>query len=245
VRVESGDNVLIGGFIIAGSVPKRVIIRALGPSLASQGVAGALPDPTLDLYTPDGSVVSNDNWRGPQEGEIIASNLAPSNELEAAIVAMLEPGAYTAIVSGNGEQPGVGLVEVYDLDPAAPATLANIATRGRVQTGGNVMIAGVILGGTEPVKVLIRARGPSLAAQGVSGALLDPQLELYDRNGNVVTNDNWRATQEAEIIATGLAPSNDNEAAILATLIPDAYTAIVYGKDDSIGVALIEAYTVP
>jgi hypothetical protein len=139
----------------------------------------------------------------------------------------------------------VGLVEVYDIDAAAPSTLANIATRGRVQTGGDVMIAGVILSGTEPLKVLIRARGPSLAQQGVAGVLADPQLELYDRNGTMISNDNWRAVQEAEIIATGLAPSNDDEAAILATLVPDAYTAIVRGKADGIGVALVEAYTIP
>ena len=242
LRVERGQDALIGGFIITGSAPKRVIIRALGPSLEARGIAGGLADPTLELFRPDGSEFNN-NWRDSQEGAIIATTIAPSDNREAAIVATLEPGvAYTAVVRGVDDTTGVGLVEVYDLDAAAPSTLANISTRGLVQTGENVMIGGLIIGGDQPAKVLIRAIGPSLGAAGVEGALQDPTLELYTAQGAVITNDDWRATQEGEIIATTVPPGDSREAAILATLPPGNYTAIVRGKNDTRGVALVEAY---
>ena len=233
MRVETGDNVLIAGFIVTGSQPKKVLIRGIGPSLP---VAGALADPTLDL---DGGAFFNDNWRSDQQGEIEATTIPPSNDLESAIVATLEPGAHTAVLRGKDNGTGVGLVEVYDLESGSPAQLANISTRGQVQTGDNVMIGGFIIAGNYPAKVLLRAIGPSLP---VAGALQDPSLELVDSNGATISNDNWRATQEAEIIATTVPPTNDREAAIVATLVPGAYTAVVRGKDDTVGVALVEGY---
>ena len=233
MRVETGDNVLIAGFIITGDQPKKVLVRGIGPSLP---VDGALADPTLDL---DDGAFTNDNWKSDQQGEIEATTIPPTSEVEAAIVATLEPGAHTAVLRGKNDGTGVGLVEVYDLESGSPVQLANISTRGQVQTGDNVMIGGFIIGGSYPAKVLVRAIGPSLP---VDGALQDPTLELVDSNGATVSNDNWRATQESEIIATTVPPTNDREAAIVATLVPGAYTAIVRGKDDTIGVALVEGY---
>ena len=233
MRVETGDNVLIAGFIVTGSQPKKVLIRGIGPSLP---VAGALADPTLDL---DGGAFFNDDWRSDQRGEIEATTIPPSSDLESAIVATLEPGAHTAVLRGKNNGTGVGLVEVYDLESGTPAQLANISTRGQVQTGDNVMIGGFIIAGDYPAKVLLRAIGPSLP---VEGALQDPTLELVDGQGNTITNDDWRETQEAEIIGTTVPPTNDNEAAIVATLVPGNYTAVVRGKDDTVGVALVEGY---
>ncbi len=236
MRVETGDNVLIGGFIITGSAPKKVILRAIGPSLP---LADRLGDTTLELFKPDGSRVFNDNWRSTQEAEIIASTVPPSNDLESAIVATLSPGAHTAIVRGQGSATGVAVIEIYDLEPANPELLANISTRGRVLTGDNVMIGGFIIGGPQPASVLVRAVGPSLP---VAGRLEDPELSLFNSNGSAITNDDWRATQESEIIATTVPPSDAREAAIVATLVPGAYTAIVRGKNGSTGVALVEVY---
>ncbi len=236
MRVETGDNVLIGGFIITGTAPKKVIIRAIGPSLP---VPDRLGDTTLELNGPGGMQVFNDNWRTSQEAEIIATTVPPTSDLESAIVATLAPGGYTAIVRGTGTATGVALVEVYDLDDAAPATLANISTRGRVNTGDNVMIGGFIVGGMQPARVLVRAIGPSLP---VAGALADPILEVHDRNGNTILNDDWRATQEAEIIATTVPPTNNLESALIATLVPGNYTAVVRGKNEGTGVALVEVF---
>ena len=239
LRVEAGDNALIAGFIVTGDVPKRVLLRGIGPSLP---VSDKLADPTLELVLPDGTKVFNNNWRDTQEADVAATTIPPQNELEAAIVATLAPGFYTAIVRGQGGGTGVALAEVYDLNTAASSTLANISTRGLVQTGENVMIGGLIVGGEEPARVLIRAIGPSLAEQKVAGALQDTTLELVDKNGVTITNDDWRTTQEAEIIDTTVPPSDDRESAIVATLVPDFYTAIVRGKNNSTGVALVEAY---
>jgi hypothetical protein len=245
LRVLTGDNALIGGFIVTGSVPKRVIVRAIGPSLTNFGVSGALADPALELHGPGAFVtITNDNWRDTQETEIQATGIAPSNDLESAIVATLPPGAYTAVVRGNNGSTGVGLVEAYDLDSAANAQLANISTRGFVDSGDNVMIGGFILGnGSANARVLIRAIGPSLTAFGVPNALADPTLELHNNNGAIIAaNDDWRDTQQAEIEATGIPPSDDRESAIVQTLAPGAYTAVVRGKNNTIGVALVETY---
>ncbi len=225
-RVETGDDVMIGGFIVNGSGSKRVMVRAIGPSVP---VPGALSDPTLELYDGGGALVaSNDNWNdAANRQQIIDSSLAPLHELEAAILARVAPGNHTAVVRGAGNATGVGLVEVYDLEAGSEAKLANISTRALVQTGDNVLIGGIILTGTEPARVLVRAIGPSLSLNGV---LADPAVELYDNNGVLLAgNDNWRSTQEAEIIATTIPPSHDLEAAILRTLPPAAYTAIVRG----------------
>ncbi len=246
MNVETGDNVLIGGFIVTGPAggTKKVLIRALGPSLSDFGIVGALADPVLELHASNGSVTTNDNWKSDQQSEIEATNLAPAKDLEAAIIATLPVGAHTAILRGNGGATGVALVEVYDLDDGGTEiSLANLSTRGRVETGDNVMIGGFIVGGTEPANIIVRALGPSLTGFGVAGALADPMLELHDANGNTLTNDNWRNEQAPELTASTLAPSKDAEAEMAVALPPGGYTAIVRGKDDTTGVALVEVYT--
>ena len=201
---------LIGGFIVVGTDPKKVIIRAIGPSLTAFGVPNALADPILELHKPDNTVVTNDNWRDTQEQEIIDTTIPPTNDLESAIVATLDPGPYTAIVSGKNNGTGIGLVEVYDLDQAANSELANISTRGFVDIGDNVMIGGFIVGDGVSTTVVVRAIGPSLAGAGVANPLLNPTLELHDTDGTQIAfDDDWKDTQQAEIEAAGLAPTDD------------------------------------
>ena len=249
----TGDNVLIAGFIITGTDQKEVIIRGIGPSL--NGVGVTLSDPTLELHKPDGTVITNDNWKlndqtgQSQEATIRATTIPPTNDLESAIVATLPPGNYTAILAGKNGGTGVGLVEVYDLAQGANSKLANISTRGFVDTNDNVMIGGLIVGGgggSGTAKVIARAIGPSLP---VPGALADPTLELHDGSGTTIaTNDNWKIndqtgqSQEADIRATTIPPTNDLESALVATLAPGNYTAIVRGKNNTTGVGLVEVY---
>jgi hypothetical protein len=241
---ETGDKVLIGGFILSGGTEsKTVIIRAIGPSLPLDGV---LADPVLELHKPDGSVVVNDNWKDSQQIAITASGLAPDNDLESAIIASLPPGLYTAIMHGKGSTTGVGLVEVYDLDDPNSATyLANISTRAFAQPGDNAMIGGFIIGeGGHTGQVVVRAIGPSLIT--VADALSDPILNLFDAQGALVAqNDDWADPNGTAIEATGLAPTDSRESAILADLAPGAYTAIVQGKAESSGVGLVEVYYLP
>jgi hypothetical protein len=200
-----------------------------------------LADPTLELHDSSGGVVSNDNWRDTQENELKATNIPPPNDYDSSIVQSLQPGAYTAVVSGKGGTTGVGLVEVYDLDLTVDSKLANISTRGRVDQGDNVLIAGTIVLGNGTTKVLFRALGPST---GIPGALQDPTLELHDGQGGVVaTNDNWQDNnQEDAIKQTTIPPNDPRESAILQSLSPGAYTAIVRGKDNTTGIAVVEAY---
>jgi len=243
--VETGDNVVIGGFIITGSGQKRVIVRAIGPSLVNHGITNPLQNPTLELHDHTGAVIaSNDNWmNAPNKQEIIDSGLAPTNNLESAILTSLNPGAYTAIVRGVNNGTGIALVEGYDLNPAAGSKLGNMSTRALVQTGDNVMIGGFIITGSGQKNVIVRAIGPSLAQHGITNPLQDPTLELHNGNGAIIAfNDNWKDTQQAQIQATGLAPTNDNESAIVRMLAPGNYTAIVRGKNNTIGVALVEVY---
>src|SRR5438046_155262 len=244
--VQTGNNVLIGGFIISGTGPKKLVMRALGPTLSSFGVPGALQNPTLELRNGAGALISfNDNWAdAPNKQQIIDAHLAPPNAAEPAILATLDPGNYTAIVRGVNNTTGVALVEGYDIEAGTSSKLENISTRGLVQTGANVMIAGVIVGGSGGrQEVIVRALGPTLSKFGVANALADPTLELRDINGNLIrSNDNWRSTQQAEIIATGLQPSNDAESAIVAILAPSNYTTIVRGVNSTTGVALVEVY---
>jgi uncharacterized delta-60 repeat protein len=242
LKVETGDDVLIGGFIVTGTQPKKVIVRAIGPSVP---VAGALADPILELRDSSGALIrSNDNWRSQQEAEIIATTIPPSNNLESAIVETLPANgsAYTAIVRGVNGGTGVGLVEVYDLNRTVDSKLANLSARGLVRVGDDVMIAGTIVLGQASQRVLVRALGPSLP---VAGKLADPTLELRDGNGALIrANDNWRSDQEAEIIATTIPPTNNLESAIVETLPANgaAYTAIVRGANNTSGVALVEVY---
>jgi hypothetical protein len=244
VDVRSGENISVGGFIIAGSAAKQVIVRALGPSLAGAGVQGSLSDPTLELRDSSGNLVrANDNWKETQEQAIRDTTLAPPNDLESAIVASLQPGAYTAIVSGTNNGTGVGLVEVYDLQRSPVSKLANISTRGSIGTGDNVMIGGLILMGPDPARILFRAIGPSLVNAGIQQALADPQLDLFDAQGTkIASNNNWKESQQAAIQATGAAPADDAESAIVADLNPGNYTAVVSGVNGGTGVAVVEAY---
>ena len=247
MKVETGDNVLIGGLIVSGTDPKRVIIRAIGPSL-SQVLDGALADPVLELYQGDTLLASNDNWQESQQAEIEATTIPPTDESESAIVYDLAPGSYTAVMSGKDGGTGIGVIEAYDLDQAANSKLANISSRGFVQSGDDVMIGGLIAGGNggADTRVLIRAIGPSLASAGIADALQDPTLELRDANGELlIENDNWQGFQQGEIEATTIPPANAAESAIVATLLPGNYTAIVRGKNDTSGVGVVEVYNLP
>jgi len=242
-NVLNGDNVLIGGFIVTGNDRKNVLLRGIGPS---SGVPGALTDPILELYSGNTLLAMNDNWKmasngSSQQAEIEATTIPPKNDLESALVRLLPPGSYTAILRGNNGGTGIGLVEAYDLNQATTdSQLANISTRGLVQTGDNVLIGGLIVVGQDPLKVIVRAIGPSLPLPGVLG---DPTLELHDGNGALIAaNDNWRSDQEAEIIATTIPPTNDLESAIVRDLTPGNYTAIVRGANNMTGVALVEVY---
>ena len=242
LAVGTADNVLIGGFIITGTQPKRVIVRALGPMLP---VSGNLSDPTLQLHGHIGGVITNDNWRESQQELLKATTIPPRNDYDAAIVQILTPGNYTAVLSGKGGTTGVGLVEIYDLDLTVDSKLANISTRGRVEQGDNVLIGGTILLGNGTTTVLFRALGPSLQGINEQDKLQDTTLELYNSQGHILaSNDNWQDSQRAAIEATTIPPPNPNEAAILHQLTPGAYTAIVRGKNNTTGVALIEAYQI-
>lgn len=253
LAVQNGDNVLIGGFIIEGTAPKQVLIRGIGPSLIPFGVANALADPVLELHLPDGSTVSNDNWKiddrtqQSQEAVIRATSIPPSNDAESAILVTLTPGAYTAILSGKNGTTGIGLVEVYDVSPAVNAKLVNISTRGFVNTSDNAMIGGfiVVAPGSGMTPLVIRAIGPSLAAFGVKSALADPVLELHDSNGGSFTNDNWGDDPNAALIPASLQPKNALESATYQTLPPGGYTVIVRGANNTTGVGLVEVYALP
>jgi len=247
LRVLTDDQVLIGGFIITGTEPKKVLIRAIGPSLENAGVAGALADPVLQLFQGQTVLASNDNWKDSQRNEIEASTIPPTDDREAAIVRTMAPGDYTAIVSGSGGSTGVGLVEAYDLERCANSLLANISTRGFVDTADNVMIGGFIVGGegASNARVVVRGIGPSLEGAGVPNTLQDPTLGLHNANGTAIqTNDNWEQTQKQELLDTGIAPADPRESALVATLAPGNYTAIVRGAGDTIGVGLVEVYNI-
>jgi hypothetical protein len=252
LRVLSGDNALIGGMIATGTAGKRVIIRAIGPSLTAFGVPGALANPTLDLFQGSTPLFSNDDWNNStQQAEIAASGLAPSNPAESAIIWTLTPGQnYTAVVRGLNGTTGIGVVEAFDLNQAAASKLGNISTRGFVDVDDNVMIAGLIAGpsnGTS-LKILVRALGPTLSDFGVPGALTNPTLDLVNSSGTVIrSNDNWKddPQQRAAIEAAGLAPAHDEEAALVETVAPGAYTAVVRGSGRATGVGLVEAYNIP
>jgi hypothetical protein len=249
MRVQTGDDVGIGGFIITGTAPKHVLLRAIGPSLTQLGVPNALPDPVLELHGPGAFVtVINDNWRDDplQESAIIATGIPPTNNLEAAIDATLNPGAYTAVVRGNNNTTGVALVEVYDLSLAVPAKMANISTRAFVSTDDNIVIAGFILGNNSGNdKIIVRGIGPSLTALGVPNALANPTLELRDSNGSqLATNNDWQdnPAQAAELTAAGLPLADNLESGIAATLPPGLYTALLAGLNNGTGVGLVEVY---
>nr|MBA2744040.1 VCBS repeat-containing protein [Chthoniobacterales bacterium] len=244
LRVATGENVLISGFIIQGSESKRLIVRAIGPDL---GVPDSLQDPTVALVNAQGTILaSNDNWRSTQQAAIIATGIPPKDDRDAALIATVAPGAYTAVVRGANGTTGVGLVEAYDLATGGNSHFVNISTRGFVSTDANVMIGGFIVPNGPPVKVVVRGLGPSLANAGVSGALQDPTLELRRSTGELVyANDNWRTTQPSELYSTRLAPIGERESAVFVKLLPGAYTAILRGKNATSGLGLLEVYRLP
>ena len=243
--VQTGDDVLIGGFIVQGVSQKSVAVRGIGPSLAASGVAGALSDPTLELHNGNGALIDqNDDWRSGNAQAIINSGLAPTDDHEAAIITLLPPGAYTAVVRGANNSTGVGLVEVYDLASADNSRAVNISTRGAVGRGDNVMIAGFIVQ-SHTRKVVVRGLGPSLSSAGVAGVLADPVITIYSGAQAIATNDNWVDDgNNSNLQAYGLAPQSAREAAVIADLAPGPYTAILSGASGTTGVGLVEVYDV-
>ena len=248
LQVGSGTEVLIGGFIIQGNRPKRIAVRGIGPSLATVGVAGALADPVIELRDQSGGLVAqNDNWlTSDQRVDLIGTGLAPAHPNEAALLAFLNPGAYTVVLSGVGGATGVGLVEVYDLDGSKASTLANIATRGKIQGGDQVMIGGfIVVGDNGATNIVVRAIGPSLSPLGVAGAMTDPVLEIYDGNGTLISqNDDWASGNDAGFIRSqSLAPADSHESAVLLqNPVQGNYTAVLKGKNGGTGVGVVEAY---
>ena len=244
LHVETGDRVGIAGFVIGGSSPKKVIIRAIGPSLAQFNLTDLLQDPTLELFDANSNPIAfNDNWMDSQAVEIQASGGAPMDPRESAMVQTLAPGSYTAIVRGLNNTSGTGLVEVFDIDQSSGSLLTNISTRGAVETGDGVMIGGFVIGGGSGSQILLRAKGPSLAAAGVADALQDPVLDLHDSNGNLIgSNDNWKDSQQGQVEATGQVPTDGRESAIIMTLPQGSWTAIVRGKNGATGVGQVEVF---
>lgn len=247
-QVGTGDQVCIAGLIIQGSAAKtkRILVRGIGPSLQAGGVplAATLMDPEIELHNFAGTtILANDDWRSSQQAEILSTGLAPSNNKEAALIAVLPPGEYTVILRGVGGTTGIGLIEVYDLDGSVDPDLGNLSARADVETGDSILIGGLIIHSALD-QVLLRALGPELANSGLTGVLSDPVMELHDSNGALlVSNDNWRdASNSAAIQATGLAPTDDRESAILTTPAPGNYTALVRGAGNATGTALLEAY---
>jgi uncharacterized protein GlcG (DUF336 family) len=245
LKVGIGEKVMIGGFIISGSEPKRVVVRALGASLLGAGISDALVDPVLELNDDAGNnLARNDSWRDTQQDELLAIGLAPASDSEAAVVQTLPPGAYTASVTGQDGASGVGLLEIYDVAQTSGSRLLNISSRGFVGAEDDVMIAGFIVGGGgAQTRLLVRGVGPSLVESGVSDPLADPVLEVRDVNGTLLaTNDNWLDTEQAEIKATTLAPQNEFEAAAALWAAPGVYTATLQGNGGGTGVGVLEVY---
>jgi hypothetical protein len=248
--IGTGDNVLIGGFIIQGSQPATVILRGIGFSLSSLGITNALADPVITVYDSNNQVVAtNDDWFTSSDGQTIASyHLDPANSIESALYLTLNPGAYTAVIMGYSDastpaSTGVGLFELYDLHTTG-GRAGNVSTRGQVQTGANVLIGGFIIGGNQSKQVIVRALGPSLAKSGVANSLSDPTLELHDGNGATLqANNDWQQGPDAATISNrGFAPSDPRDSALLATLNPGNYTAVVQGVSGATGVGLVEVY---
>ena len=241
--IQTGNNVGIAGFVIDGAEPKKLLIRGLGPTLMRFGITGTMPNPMLKLFDGSSSLITtNDDWKTTQQAAISATQLAPPNEVEAAVLATLQPGAYTVIQADANGGAGIGLLEVYDLSPLASSRLVNLSTRGLVDSGAAALIAGCSVT-AEANDVVVRALGPSLRALGVNNALADPVVTLYDGNANVLAaNDNWKDSQQTALQTIGLQPPNDLEAAILARLPRGNYTAVVTSKSGNAGTGLVEVY---
>jgi len=244
--VGTGDNVVIGGFIITGTDPKTIVLRALGPSLSRFGLSGVLRDPVLRVYNSSRALIAtNDDWQSdPNHLVVEANGLAPANLLESATAQTLAPGAYTVTVTGKDATPGIGLVELYDLSPLSHSRLRNMSTRGSVSTGDNVLISGFIVGDVGSATVVVRAIGPSLTVYGVNGVLSDPTLTIYDSSGSVIArNDNWHDNVNwVDVQKNALSPIDQRESALVLHLPPGAYTAVVRGANSAAGNALVEVY---
>lgn len=251
LQVGTGDQVSIGGFIITGPAPKKVVLRTIGPSLHESGLSDVLADPTLELHDAGGGLIAaNNNWRDDEASaaELTTMGLMPANDAESALVITLLPGHYTALIGGNNGTTGMALVEVYDGDLAADSQLANISTRGFVGTDDKVLIGGFVIGGNGRAngRVVVRALGPSLSAFGITGALQDPVLALKNANGStVMSNDDWQESQETEIDQAGLAPTETRESALVTSLSDGNYTAVISGQGSATGVSVVEVYIVP
>lgn len=237
---------MIGGFIITGNQSKKVLLRGLGPSV---NAPDALVDPVLQFFDTNGALIgTNDNWRDAQEAEIAESGAAPPDPREAAIIALLSPNNYTAVLQGKNGTSGVGLFEAYDLDRTSNSQLANVSTRGFVGTGDNILIGGFIVdsSSSQSGTFVIRGIGPSLANAGLTGTLQNPRVDIYSGSAFVVGNDNWQddAAQAQALAKLGIAPTSQTEAAIVTTLLPGSYTAIVAGVGNTVGLALVEIYNV-
>lgn len=245
-RVGGGQAVGIGGFIVTGAVPKKVILRAIGPSLSASGLTNALADPVLELHggAQDNLIATNDNWKDDDASvtELESMGMTPVDARESAAVLTLLPGHYTAVIAGKDGSTGTALVEMYDVDPVADSQFGNVSTLGFVGTGDDVLIGGFVVGGPGLARVVVRAVGPSLTPSGVQNAIQDPTLAVHDGNGNVTSNDDWQTTANGEPIPVVLEPRDPRESAIQMTLAPGSYTAIVRGKGNTTGVALVEAY---
>jgi hypothetical protein len=244
--VQTGDNIIIGGLIVSGTGPKKVVLRAIGPSLSNSGIANPLQDPVLELHDAAGGVLAtNNNWGDASNKQaIIDSGLAPGDNLESAILVDLNPGGYTAVIRGSNNGTGVAVVEAYDVAPSASSKFGNISTRAFAQTAENVIIGGLIVAGSTSENVVVRAIGPSLTQFGIGNGLLDPFLEIRDNNGGLLaSNDNWMdASNKQAVIDSGLAPRHNLESAILTSLNPGSYTAIVRGVQNGTGVAVVEVF---
>lgn len=244
VLVGTGPNVGIGGFIVRGTPAKSVVLRGIGPSLTS--VPNPLADPVIELFNGAGaSIARNDNWRdGAEAAQLQAMGLAPSNDKESALLRTLNEGAYTVVLSGAGNTSGIGLVEIYDIDFGSNSRLANISTRGQVQTGNDILIGGMIVSGSAPQRVVSRAIGPDLGAQGVPTALQDPTLDIRDADGMLIgSNNNFKdGAQTDELAQNGLTPGDDRDSAIILNVPPGNYTALVTGVNNTTGIALVEFY---
>lgn len=247
-RVLTGQNVLIAGMYISGTVSKKIVIRGIGPSLSNYGISGAMADPTIELRNSAGTLLaSNDNWQqSTQYQEIQSSGFAPSNYYESAIIATLAPGSYTTTLQGVGGTTGVGVVEVYDLQPAN-SKLVNLSSRAYVDTGDNAVFAGLYVSTGSPsdltARLAIRGIGPTLGNYGLSNTLQDPTLELRNASGTLIaSNNNWQDSQASEIQSAGMAPGNYYESVIIRLLSPGSYTAILRGYNNTVGTGSIEIY---
>jgi uncharacterized repeat protein (TIGR01451 family) len=295
-HVLTGNNVMIGGFYIDGNSSKTILLRARGPFMSGApfNISGTLSDPMIQLYAGSTVIAQNDNWQTTDPlcaspavscgnaSQIMATGLDPCQpnpgqtsappgcDQESAILVTLPPGGYTAIVSGVGGTTGLGLVEAFEVN-ATTSRLVNISTRAHVETVNNVEIGGFFIGGTNPRKLLLRARGPAMSGApfNVPGTLPNPIMQLYAGSTVIAQNDNWQTTDPlcaspavscgnaSQITATGLDPCQPNpgqttappgctqESAILVTLPPGGYTAIVSGVGGTAGVGLVEVFEVP